>query len=61
MSCSAAQGGPRKLRRLVPEPEGEDGALDHSLAEEADKAEGSPRFSKARLQATEASPPSGDK
>lgn len=39
-------------------PEKEDGADDHGLAKEADKAEGSPRLSKARLQATEASPSS---
>ena len=50
--------GPRKLRRLV--PKGENGALDHSLLEEADQAEGSPSLSEARLQATKASSSSGD-
>lgn len=56
MSFSAAQGGPGKLRRLLPKPEGENGALHHGLAEEDDKAQGSSRLSKARFQTTEASP-----
>lgn len=42
-------------------PEGEDGALDYSLSEAANKAQGSPRLSKAHLQTTEASPSSRDK
>lgn len=42
-------------------PEGEDGVLDYSLSEAANKAQGSPRLSKARLQTTEASPSSRDK
>lgn len=39
----------------------EDGALDYSLSEAANKAQGSPRLSEARLQTTEASPSSRDK
>lgn len=58
-SLCAIQRAPPKLRQLV--LDGEDGAVDHSLPEEADKAEGSPWLSKASLQATEASTSSGEK
>ncbi|KAK1329374.1 hypothetical protein QTO34_011558, partial [Cnephaeus nilssonii] len=54
----AVPGGPRRPRRLV--PGGKPGGHGHRLSEEADQAQGSPRLSQARLQATETSPSSRD-